>query len=340
MEVVVEKKNETTVTEIVQKDGRRRSPDVQVVTPENFNEAAGIKSPETAAAEAKAKLEVEKKEKQEAEARAAKKDEPADVEAEEGVELPKDKKGRLNERFSELTKARKEAEERAAKREAEVKAEREARESAQAEARALKEKYEPVKKDPDPEPQVSEFTDVGEYAKALKEWTAHNTRREDAKKAEQEAVQKEQARVAKEWNARQAEYRKEHPDYEAKLSKSDVKVSDQVRDAILESEVGPAILEHFADNPDVAERIGKLTIARALTEVGRLESKFLKSDGGETKAKVEPKTSVAEISRAPAPITPIRGASAPVLSLTGHDDVPKSMSYEDWKKLRKAGKIR
>lgn len=342
MEVQVEPKNETTVGEIVKANETqpRGRQDAVVVTPENFNayvdERMGVTpnpDPEAQAKAAKERLDAEKK------AKDAKKPEAQDVETEEGVaeHLPKDKKGKLNERFSELTAKRKEAEERAAKKEAEAKAEREAREKYEAEAKALRDKYEPVKTEPDPEPQVSQFANVEEYSKALKEWTADNTRREDAKKAEAKAAQEAQEKVVREWNERQAAYRKEHPDYDEKISKSGVKVSDQVRDAILDSEVGPAILEHLADNPDEADRIGKLTVAQALKAVGRLETQFIKSE--KTAPQGETKTPVAEISRAPAPITPLKASGNPVDTVTSGTQEWHG-TFEEYKAKRLAGKIR
>lgn len=340
MEAVIEKKNETTVAEIVNKQNAPGR--ITVVTPDNFdayaNEKLNIKNPDPAetAKEEKAKLEAEKKTKEDKE-KAAKKDEGADVEGEEGVteHLPKDKKGKLNERFSKITADRKAAEERAAKAEATAKEAREAREQAEADARALREKYEPVKTEPDPEPQPSQFTDTGEYAKALKEWQADQTRREEAQKAEDARTAAEQARVAKEWQERQTAFRKETPDYDKIISESAVKVSDQVRDAILESEVGPQILHHLAVHPEDADRIGKLTVSQALTQIGRLETRFLK--GGEQKT--EAKTTVAEISKAPAPISPIKSTGTPVEVVTSGTQEWHG-TFEEYKAKRLAGKIR
>lgn len=333
--VVTNNETNTTVAAIVAKQEPSR---VTVVTADNYeayvDEKLGVKqpSPEEKAAKELEKIEADKKAKKPAE---------TDVEAEAGVSehLPKDKKGKLNERFSELTAARKEAEAKAEKSAAEAKVAREAREQAEADARALREKYEPVKTDPDPEPQPSQFTEIGEYTKALKEWAADNTRREDAKKAQEKRAADERETVSKAWGERQTATKKELEDYEKVISESSVKVSDQVRDAILESELGPKILYHLAKNPDVAEKIGQLTVGKALKQIGVLEATLggTKADKVEQK---EPKTPVAEISKAPAPITPLRGANAPVSNLSGNDVVPSSMTYDDWKKLRVAGKIK
>jgi hypothetical protein len=318
--------------------------DAVVVTGENFDQYVAGKLPPKAAEnepaadspEAKAAEELKKVEEEKA-ARLAK-DKPKESEGDEIDHPDKDKKKGINERFSKITAERKAAEENAAKAAAEAKAAREGRDKAEAEAKALRDKYEPPKSaELGPEPQLSQFTDVAEYTKAIKDWTADKTRKEDATKAQEERQAREQAATAKAWQERQAKFKAETPDYEKTIAESEVKVSDQVRDAILDSEVGPAILHHLAKNPDVAVKWADMTVSRALKEVGKLEA-ALQAPSKESKA--EPKTKIAEISSAPAPITPLRGASAPVVTLHGHDDVPQNMTYEDWKKLYSAGKIK
>ena len=213
----------------------------------------------------------------------------------------------------------------------------EAREKAEREASELRAKYEPPKSDEiGPEPAPEQFTDAKEYGKALKDWTAENTRREDSKKAEEQRQQQEQARIASEWKTRQEAVKAQIEDYESVIASSEVKVSNEVRDAILESDIGPQLLYHFAKNPDEAERIGKFTVGRALRELGKLESKLA---GGPATPAPKSQTSVAEISAAPAPITPLRGST----SVAGPKmDAENNFhgTYEDWKALRKAGKIK
>lgn len=331
----------TSVQEIVNKQNAPGR--IEVVTSDNFeafvDKTLGVKKeepnpdPEKAAKDEHEKVEAEKK---------AKKGEEEDVEEVEGVKehLPNNKKGKLNERFSKMATQRKEAEARAEKLATEAREAREARQAAEAEAAALKAKYEPVKTDPDPKPQVGQFQSVDDYSKALEEWTADNVRREDAKKAAEEKVQRERAEVAKSFMEHQEAVKKELPDYEETIKNSPVKVSNEVKDAILKSgEAGPKILHHLAKNPDLADKIGQMTVGDALIEIGELRATF-RAKSKDTTPQKAANTPVAEISKAPAPMNPLRGASAPVVSLSGTDAVPSSMSYEDWKVLRRAGKIK
>ena len=228
------------------------------------------------------------------------------------------------------------SEEKAKKASQEAKAAREAKSKAEDDVAALRAKYEAPKTDDlGPEPQPSQFTDINEYKKAIKDWTAESTRREDAQKLADERQTKEREAVAKAWGERQTAVKAKLPDYESVIAASDVKVSDQVRDAIVESEFGPNILYHLAQNPDVADTLGKMTVSKALREIGRLEAKL--SDTKEDK--VESRSAVAEISRAPAPISPLRGANAPVTNKVDSNGEFYG-TYDEFKKLRQSGKIK
>lgn len=268
----------------------------------------------------------------------------APPEAKEGDEVDEEikkagkKNPKIESRFSELAAQRKAAQEEAktAREEAaKVKAERE---TLQAERDALKAKYEPPKTDPlGPKPNVDQFANTEEFAQALEDWTTEKVERDRATKEAEEREQKEQAKRAEEWKARQDEARKAIEDYDAKINASDVKVSDPIRDAILESDVGPQLLYHLATNPDVAEKLAGLSERSALRELGKLEAKL-----GDKPAEAKtPLSDVkAEISNAPKPITPLKGsgAGADTPLLDGNNQFHGS--YAQWKAARKAGKIK
>ena len=298
-------------------------PRIQVVTPDNFDayveEKLGPLEPAQTPEEMEEELKAEDVEKQ----------------APEKVEPKKGKKHELNERFSELTEARKAAEKRAEEQSARAKALQEERDKAAKEAADLKAKYEPPKAE-EPEPQPSQFTDINEYAKAIKDWTAENTRREDAKKAAEQRVEAERQAVTKAWNERLAKTKTEIEDYETVINDSSVKVSNEVRDAILESDIGPQLLYHFAKNPDDADRIGQMTVGRALKELGKLEAKL---SGGTAEPAPKRETSVAEISKAPAPISPLKGSSTQIQPKMDADGNFHG-TYEEWKAFRRSGKIK
>lgn len=242
---------------------------------------------------------------------------------------------RLHVKTEEATK---EANAKAAAAEARVKTLADEKEAAERRESELKAKYEAPKGDLGPEPQPEQFSDVKEYAKAIKDWTKEQAIREHTEKQSKEFQEAEKARTVKEWEERQAKAKTEIPDYAKKIQASGVKVSDQMRDAIVESEVGPQILYHLAEHPEIAESMGKMTVGRMLREFGKLEA--IVGGQGKPVAKSEETVKEVELSQAPAPITPLRGVNAPVGVLHGHDEVPKNMSYDQWKKKWQKGEIK
>ncbi len=318
--------------------------DAVVVTGENFDAyvekalgkpAAEEPAPVADSPEAMAAAELKKIEDDKA-AKAKK----AAEETEEIDHPDKSKKERLNGRFSELTKARKDAEAKAETAAKQLAEERQAREQLEQERAALKAKYEPPKSDElGPKPELAQFTDPTEWGKALEDWTATKTLKDEATKAATARAEADRARVSKDWNDRVEAHKKANPGFEEKLAAAKVGISDQAQDAILRSDVGPAILEHFADHPDEASALGKLTVGEMLYSLGKLAATL-----GGTVKKAAPNGNGAtqqtvEISKAPAPIKPLGSGGGGVVKLTGAQEVPKQWTFEDYKRARQAGQI-
>ena len=256
--------------------------------------------------------------------------EPTEVEERSEPEIEKEQEEKpkanpkLERRFSEITKQREEARK-------EAQQERQAREALEARLAALERQPAPQAPKVDEEPQPSQFNDAFEYAKALAEFTADKRigemRRQDAEAKEAQERQK----VIETWASKVQAAKASMPDFDDIVASSDVVVNDDIRDAILESDVGPQILYHLAENDDVAKRIAGLSPKQALREIGKLEARF---ETKETKSEPLPITR----SKAPAPINPLRGSNPA--------DVPMSANgewhgtFQAWKEARKAGKIR
>ena len=299
-----------------------------VVTSENraefMNHKLDIAAPPKAESAEPAKEEaVEPEAKAEPEKAEPKPEEPKKEEAKE------EKKHPIKERFSELTAQREAARAETAK-------ERERAEKAEKEAAELREKLAP----PPPaqvsaEPKRDQFKSDEEYEDARIDYRA------DLRLAAREQAQRQElGRSA--WKEGVTEVTAEVPDYQARLDKSTVLIANEVRDAVIDAgKVGPRILLHLADNPDYTASLGKMPLVRALKEIGKLEDKYSKpAPKAEPKAepKEEPKKEV-EVSKAPAPIAPLKGANASA-------DAPINAqgeftgTYDQWKALRKAGKIK
>lgn len=241
---------------------------------------------------------------------------------------------KLEKRFSELTKQREEARKEAAR-------EREAREALESRIAELEGRAEPKPVEENVKPQPSQFNDAFEYAEALAEWSAEQAILNREKQDAERKVQEERQKMAESWKQREANVKAELPDYDAMIaSATDVKVNDVVRDALLESDVGPRILYHLAENPELVEQLNSASPISALRQIGKLEARFEAKETPKEvpKTEAEQKPQVAR-SKAPAPITPIKTSS--VVADVGVDTNGEFHgTYQQWREARKAGRVR
>ena len=253
--------------------------------------------------------------------------EDADKEAtptEERKQNPK-----LEKRFSELTKRRAEAE---------AKAESEAQRARELEDRLRQyEQQSAPRQQADAvseKPQPTQFNDAFEYAEALSEWSAEKAIA-DMKKAEAEArIQAQQAEQMKAWSKRIESVKAELPDFDDMVQSSEVIVSDEIKAALYESDVGPKIMYHLAENPELAEKLNQMSPIGALREFGKLEARF------EAKAESQPESKpVVAKSKAPAPINPLRSNSSAADSPIDSNGEFHG-TYAQWKAARQAKRIR
>lgn len=260
--------------------------------------------------------------------------EPETTETETKATEEKKPNPKLEKRFSELTKQREEARKEAAR-------EREAREALESRIAELEGKAEPKPVEENVKPQPSQFNDAFEYAEALAEWSAEQAILNREKQDEERKAQEERQKLAESWKQREATIKADLPDYDEMIaSAADVQVNDVIRDAIVESDVGPRILYHLAENPELVDVLNSSSPVKALREIGKLEAKFeAKAVTKEVpKSEAEQKPQVAR-SKAPAPITPIKASS--VVADVGVDTNGEFHgTYQQWREARKAGRVR
>jgi hypothetical protein len=226
---------------------------------------------------------------------------------------------KLEKRFSELTKQRKEAEAKVKELEDRL---------------AARESFKEPQQEPDNnrKPSPDDFKDAFEYAENLAQWSAEQALAKRDQEIKQKEVEAKRETVIQTWQQKLEATKAELPDYEVMVSSSSMSVNDTVRDAIIESDVGPRILYELASNDELAEKLSNMTTAGALKLIGKLEGQFEKT---EEPAKAEKKT-VAAKSKAPEPIRPLRSTGGVAeVGIDGSD-----MSYQQWKAARQAGKIR
>jgi len=253
--------------------------------------------------------------------------EQSEPEAEEEAKPTEEKKQnpKLERRFSEITKQREEARK-------EAQQERERREALEQRLAALEKQAQPQPvRNIDEEPQPSQFQDAFEYAKALAEYSTEKALAERDRRDAEEKIAAERQKVIESWATKVQSAKASMPDFDEVVASSDVVVNDDIRDAILESDVGPQVLYHLAENKELAKKIAGLSPKAALREIGKLEERF----SSKPTAKQEPVVK----SRAPAPISPIRGGTTAADVPMGSDGEFHG-TYAQWKAQRKTGKIR
>ena len=229
---------------------------------------------------------------------------------------------KLEKRFSELTKRAKQAEADKA--------------SLEARLQELESRQAPAPKQADPvseKPQASQFNDAFEYAEALAEWSAERALEQRDIQEQQRKLDEQRNEVIKSWSAKLEAAKADIPDFDDMVASSNVQVRDEVRDAILESDVGPQILYHLASDDDYASKLAAMPTNKALKELGKLEVQFERKE-----APIEKSETVAR-SKAPAPIKPLtagKGTSDVLIDGNGafHG------TYAQWKAARQAKRIR
>lgn len=181
------------------------------------------------------------------------------------------------------------------------------------------------------EPKEADFQDYTQYTRALAKWEAQQVLkadREESAKAREGKEKQQQAnagteKVAKAWAERESSFQAANKDYiEVVTPFADEELqtlSKDARMAIVESDVGPALLHHLAklanDDPAAFERIADMSPVRQIAELGKLETKLTMPAKRTTNA--------------PAPASPV-GARA-----SGQKD-PGKMTDSEYKAWRKS----
>lgn len=199
---------------------------------------------------------------------------------------PKPKGKSVQDRFDEMTAARREAE-----REAEY-----WRTKALAREEPVKEKEE-AKPDPEPNPADYDLGDLDpKYNRDVARWDARQEFRQVLEREREEAqtaeARREFQRLAATYEERVSAAAEKYPDFEEVVTRSAKAgkwpCTEMMRAGILESEAGVDLAYHFATHPDEAIRISRMDDYDQARAIGRLEARYLDAP--------QP-----QVSRAPAP---------------------------------------
>jgi hypothetical protein len=254
----------------------------------------------------------------------AKKDAPSEPEAKEEAKAdpetkapeakPHDgKKNSFQERISELNAKRKEAE---------AKAEAAERARGELEERLKRLEAQPAPTKEEPKPVKSAFSNDDDYIDALTSWKADQAIAKREREQAEARAKEAQESVATAWAKRQKLAMAEIDDYSDVIGKSEVVLPGHIHQSILESEVGPQLAYYFAKHPEEAKRFASMTPTSALRQLGKLEDQLADVE------EVQTKKPAVEVSKAPAPIKPVKD-SGPIVA-------GSAKSFEEYRAKRQA----
>ncbi len=185
------------------------------------------------------------------------------------------------------------------------------------------------------EPKPDDFKTVAEYTDALVTYRVDQRERERERQRQHEAEEQAKAERQREFGKRMADARVKHDDFDDVLKSiagTDLeRVHNDVVEYMQESEQGPNLLYHLAKNPDVLDRLRKLSPRRFIAELGKLEAKWESSATPEPPApKLSEIATTTPVSKAPAPIAPLDTAGiAPV------PKKPEDMNVSELREFRR-----
>jgi hypothetical protein len=175
------------------------------------------------------------------------------------------------------------------------------------------------------EPKPEDFKTVGEYAKALTKWEVAQARKAESAEAAKQTQKQQIETVQQQFAQRVADTAKTIRDYHEVVEAADWEVPHHIQAYIVDSENGARLGYELAKNRDEFDRIAKLSPIRAFAELGKLEDKLTAKPVAEKAA-----PAATQVSRAPAPITPLEGKSTTVTK------DPSQMSFQELRAHRLA----
>jgi len=153
---------------------------------------------------------------------------------------------------------------------------------------------------------------IGKHEDALVEWSLRQGERAAKANLEKERLETEQRResetVSQRWQESHAKFVTDHPDFDEVVFSDNLRVTDTMKQAVLQADNGPALAYHLGKNPQEAARIAACAPARQIFEMGRLA------------ASLQPKPNV---STAPKPITPLKAASSKATEKSPDEETPE-----------------
>lgn len=166
-------------------------------------------------------------------------------------------------------------------------------------------KQEPQQPAADMPPSRDQFDNYEDFIEAKAEYTGRKAAREERQRYDQETkAQTQQRELAERFQSFQGKVAEKFPDLNERIEPIvHIPLPYGASEALAESEFGPDILNHFANDHKDFERFTALSPSAALREIGKLEARF---ESGAVKP-APSVTAVKKPSAAPTPIKPVGG---------------------------------
>ena len=183
-------------------------------------------------------------------------------------------------------------------------------------------------------PDADDFEDHSDYIEALTDWKVEQKLQANNAKMREESIKKNhQTRVAT-FREKVEEFAQDHEDFDDIVGAVEVPMTDTVREAILTSDNGPAVIYELAKDVEKFEKICKMPAIASAKAIGAIEAR-LSSDSVETKQASKP-----NVKKAPKPIEPVKTTSAVATKKSINDPDISQLEFErlrnEQEKVRKA----
>ncbi len=184
-----------------------------------------------------------------------------------------------------------------------------------------------VKQDLTGMPKENDFATVREYDKALIRWEVQQELLADKQKARDEETKRDLQTKFSKHGERVDEYKKTNEDFEEDWNDALKEVGAQnlsltVREVIVNSDIGPELMQALIDDPKEFKSICSMTPLNAAKALGKIEARISKPS--KTSTETKPKSKV------PEPVKTVRAKGGAVTK--GYRDDMTMREYEAWRK--------
>ena len=193
-------------------------------------------------------------------------------------------------------------------------------------------------------PKLEDYEDTSDYLEALTDWKVEQklkAQQAEATSETEEASELQAAdEIADELDTIAAKGRDKYDDYESVVFDKDLTLTQEMVETIIQSDIAEEIFYYLGQNPDIAAELSEMTPFKAAKEIGKLEVEIaagipkpnvMSKGGGASPDKTVKSSNKKKLTKAPAPINPVRVTGA-------IEKDPLKMTPKEYRAWREANK--